>query len=232
MLSALAAGWTASGAGMDMHSANAGGAPRLVILLAMWWVMMAAMMLPSTAPVVLLYGRIRQQHASRGGIAGSWIFLAGYMLVWLGASAVATAIQIAVTRAGVIDPMTMRAASPFFSALTLIAAGIYQLTPAKNACLSECRSPAEYLSRHWRPGVSGALRLGMLHGRFCVGCCWLLMALLFVGGVMNLAWIAALAGLVAVEKLFRRGQLVGRLGGVILIAWGATRMALDLGAGG
>ena len=108
--------------------------------------------------------------------------------------------------------------------LVMIAVGIYQLTPFKDACLGRCRSPAQFLSRHYRPGVLGALRLGLLHGAFCVGCCWLLMALLFVGGVMNLLWIAGLTLLVAAEKLLPRGEILARVSGVILIAWGIFRL--------
>ena len=107
----------------------------------------------------------------------------------------------------------------------LIAAGLYQLSPLKSACLRQCRSPAEFLTRHWRPGVGGAVRLGILHGAYCVGCCWMLMALLFVGGVMNFAWIAALTLIVGIEKLVPRGDLIGRAAGVALIAWGIVTLA-------
>ncbi len=106
----------------------------------------------------------------------------------------------------------------------LIAAGAYQLSPLKSACLRQCRSPAQFLSRHWRPGAIGALRLGALHGAYCVGCCWLLMTLLFVGGIMNFAWIAALTLIVGVEKLLPGGEWLGRIAGVALIAWGAARL--------
>src|SRR5437868_9219786 len=106
----------------------------------------------------------------------------------------------------------------------LIAAGLYQLSPLKSACLRQCRSPAEFLSRNWRPAAVGAMRLGVLHAAYCLGCCWLLMALLFVGGVMNFAWIAALTLIVAVEKLAPRGDLIGRAAGVALIAWGILRL--------
>ena len=118
----------------------------------------------------------------------------------------------------------MGSQSRWLSAVVLIAAGVYQLSPLKNACLSHCRAPAAFLSRHWSPGALGALRAGALHGAFCVGCCWMLMALLFVGGVMNLAWIAALAVLVLIEKLFPAGQWVGRAAGVALIVWGTATL--------
>jgi predicted metal-binding membrane protein len=114
----------------------------------------------------------------------------------------------------------------WLSGIVLIAAGLYQLSPLKNFCLSHCRAPAAFLSRHWRPHTLGALRVGALHGAFCVGCCWMLMALLFVGGVMNLAWIAALAVLVLVEKVFPAGQWVGRAAGIVLIAWGSATLLI------
>jgi len=110
------------------------------------------------------------------------------------------------------------------SAAVMIAAGLYQLSPFKNACLGRCRSPAQFLSRHYRPGAAGALRLGLLHGAYCVGCCWLLMALLFVGGVMNLLWVAGLTLLVAAEKLLPRGTLIAHVAGVAMIGWGVGRL--------
>ena len=108
------------------------------------------------------------------------------------------------------------------AAILLIAAGAYQLSPLKAACLRECRSPAQFISRHWQPGIRGALRLGSLHGAYCLGCCWALMALLFVGGVMNFAWIAGLTVIVGIEKLASRGDLIGRAVGAGLIVWGGA----------
>lgn len=225
VLVALAWRWTSAGAGLRMDGMAPTRGTGLLILVIMWWVMMAAMMLPSATPAVLLYARVRQQHGSASGIASSWVFLAGYLLIWLGVSAIATASQVVAARAGLIDAMTMRTTSPWTTGATLMAAGLYQLSPAKNACLFACRSPAAFLSRHWSPGVAGALRLGMLHGSFCVGCCWLLMALLFVGGVMNLTLIAGLTAIVAVEKLLRIGPRVALVTGLLLIAGGAARVA-------
>jgi predicted metal-binding membrane protein len=109
----------------------------------------------------------------------------------------------------------------FAQGAVLVAAGVYQLSPLKSACLSQCRSPAQFISRHWRPGTGGAVRLGLLHGAYCVGCCWLLMALLFVGGVMNFAWIAALTLIVGIEKLAPRGDWIGRAAGLAILVWGA-----------
>ncbi|MCA1653398.1 MAG: DUF2182 domain-containing protein, partial [Sphingomonadales bacterium] len=150
-----------------------------------------------------------------------WLFLSGYLTTWLGFSLVAAAAQLALVRSDWIGAMDLRASAPALVGGALIAAGAYQLTPWKDACLSSCRSPAQFLTRYWRPGWSGALRLGLFHGAFCVGCCWLLMILLFVGGVMNLAWVTLLAILVAVEKLASGGPLTARLAGVVMLLGGA-----------
>ena len=194
------------------------GAPPLSALVLMWWLMMVAMMLPSAAPAVLLYSRVR---ASRGdaAIAQSWVFLAGYLAIWLIFSVLAAFAQ------RLIAGPSMALGNRWTESAVLIAAGVYELTPLKNACLSRCRSPTEFLTRHWRPGAAGALRLGVLHGVDCLGCCWMLMLLLFVGGVMNLIWIIALTLIVAVEKLLPRGEWFGRAAGVALIAWGVIRLA-------
>ena len=210
-LVALCGAYLAAGAGMDGMTAMR---PPFGALVLMWWVMMAAMMLPSAAPAILLYARVRE---SRGGhaIAAPTVFASGYLLIWLLFSVIAAGAQSLLAGPAMTIGGVARAA-------LLIAAGLYQLSPLKSACLRQCRSPAQFLSRHWKPGTSGALRLGAAHGAYCVGCCWLLMALLFVGGVMNFAWIAALAALVAVEKLARRGALLGRAAGLGLIGWGAA----------
>ncbi|WP_340316361.1 DUF2182 domain-containing protein [Rhizorhabdus argentea] len=234
LLAGLAWLWTMTGAGMPMDTGmpmGQGGMagmppsppPSLLLTIAMWWVMMAAMMLPSAAPAILLYGRVRRDRGRQPIIAASAVFLSGYLLAWLGMSALAALVQIWATRAGLLNAATMRSSYAPLAGATLIAAGLYQLLPVKNACLANCRSPAAFLSRHWRPGVGGALRLGLLHGGYCIGCCWLLMALLFVGGVMNFAWIAALTALVAAEKLLPGSVLISRGAGLLLIAWGLAR---------
>ena len=224
LLTGLAWLWTASGAGLGGDMAGM-GSPRLILMLVMWWVMMAAMMLPSATPAILLYGRVRQERSGTAAIAASWMFLAGYLLAWLALSAAATGLQVAAMDWGLVDPMAMRATSPALAGGMLIAVGLYQWSPAKDACLTTCRSPAAFLSRYWRPGPRGALRLGLLHGLSCIGCCWLLMALLFVGGVMNFLWIAALTALVAAEKLLPPGRIVARVAGGVFIAWGAATIA-------
>ncbi len=217
-LALLAWAYLARGGEMTM-------AADFTLVLAMWWVMMVAMMLPSAAPAILLYARVRSSRGDAAGIAPPWLFLSGYLILWLGFSLVAAAAQLELVRSDWIGAMDLRASSPALVGGALIAAGAYQLTPWKDACLSACRSPAQFLTLHWRPGLSGALRLGLLHGAFCVGCCWLLMILLFVGGVMNLAWVALLAMLVAIEKLVRGGALIGRGAGVAMIIAGGAVLA-------
>jgi predicted metal-binding membrane protein len=208
----------AAGAGVDGAMDMASMQPPFAALVLMWWLMMVAMMLPSAAPAILLYARIRGQRRAGTPIVHPWIFLAGYVAVWLIFSFAAAAAQ------GFAAGGAMALANGRLASAVLIAAGIYQLSPFKGACLTQCRSPAQFLSRNWRAGTVGALRLGVLHGAYCVGCCWMLMALLFVGGVMNFTWIAALTLVVAVEKLVPGGEWVGRAAGVALIAWGVVRL--------
>jgi predicted metal-binding membrane protein len=133
-------------------------------------------------------------------------------------------LQLELERTGIVSAMAMGARTRWLSATVLILAGAYQLSPLKRACLSHCRAPAAFLSHHWRPDPWNALRLGLRHGAYCVGCCWLLMAMLFVGGVMNLAWIAALSLLVLAEKVLPMGRWVGTIAGVMLVAWGMATL--------
>jgi len=214
-------------AGMDMAGttiAPAAWDARLwALTIAMWASMMVAMMTPSAAPAVLLYARVHRHAAAqdRGrGLAPSSVFAAGYLLVWVGFSLAAAAAQWGLDRAGLVSPALMSSESRWLTAGLLVGAGLYQLSPLQAVCLSHCRSPAAFLSRHWRPGPMGTLRLGTLHGAYCVGCCWALMALLFVGGVMNLAWIAGLTLVVLAQKLLPGGVWIGRAAGVALVVWG------------
>jgi predicted metal-binding membrane protein len=208
-----------------MEPPTAGWSPGdWALTVAMWWTMMVAMMAPSAAPTILLYGRVNRHALAQGqaaGLAPTAAFAAGYLLVWLGFSVAAAALQWGLERTALASAM-VGSQSRWLSGAVLAAAGLYQLSPLKNVCLSHCRSPAAFLSRHWRPGALGAVRLGALHGAFCVGCCWMLMALLFVGGVMNLAWIAALTLLVVAEKLVPGGRWVARASGLAMFAWGAA----------
>lgn len=196
-----------------------------IIMLGMWWVMMIAMMLPAAAPVVLLHAATLRHAQARGQseAAGvpSAMFVAGYLAVWLAFSAAAVASQWALERAGLVHQMLMWSTSTTFSGLLLLAAGVYQLTPLKAACLEHCRSPAAWLSENWRPGPAGALRMGLRHGAWCLGCCWILMALLFAGGTMNLLWIAGLSLVVLLEKLAPHGHRIARGLGILMCAAGA-----------
>ena len=197
-----------------------------VLPIIMWWVMMIAMMAPSAAPTILLYASVHRHSIAQGQVqdklAPTGAFAAGYLLIWLGFSILAATLHWMLQSSGIISEMGSR--SQWLSTGVLIAAGAYQFSPVKTACLSHCRSPAVFLSRHWRPHAVGALRLGILHGAYCAGCCWMLMALLFVGGVMNLVWIAALSLLVLIEKIMPPGRWVGRGAGLVLIGWGIATM--------
>ena len=193
--------------------------PPFSALLVMWWLMMVAMMLPSAAPAILLYARVRQIRSRDPGIAETWVFLAGYIGVWLFFSvAAALAQRLAATSSMMLE-------NRFAQGTVLLAVGLYQFSPLKNACLGECRSPAAFISRHWRSGRDGAVLLGVRHGLYCLGCCWTLMVLLFVGGIMNFLWIVGLTLVVAVEKLTPRGPLIGKVVGVALAAWGIAKLA-------
>ena len=218
MLSLLAWIYLLSGAGMEPMEGMAGMAPGWPLVAAMWSAMMVAMMVPSAAPVILLYATVHRR--SQDSPPATAAFLAGYLACWLGFSLLAAWLQVAAT-----SPMSMALGSQIVSGTLLIAAGLYQLSPLKDACLGRCRSPAQFLARHYRPGPTGAVRLGLLHGAYCLGCCWLLMAVLFVVGVMNIAWVAALTLLVAAEKLLPGGQWIARIAGAGLIAWGALLIA-------
>ena len=202
---------------MGTMAGMAGMAPGWPLIFAMWAAMMVAMMLPSAAPAILLYARVHRHSAGSDGAPPTGAFLAGYLTCWMAFSASAATLHHALEG----DALANR----YITAAVLIAAGLYQLSPLKDACLARCRSPAQFLTRHYRPGPRGALRLGALHGAFCVGCCWLLMALLFVGGVMNLAWVAGLTLLVAAEKLLPGGKWIARIAGIAFIGWGAYLLA-------
>jgi predicted metal-binding membrane protein len=218
--------------GMEMMATAPGGTAwgltTWTLTITVWWIMMIAMMTPSAAPTILLYARVYRralaQDPCQGGLAPTGAFATGYLLVWLIFSLVATALYWTLQRAGLVSAMMMGSQSRWLSGALLIAAGLYQLSPLKDICLAHCRMPASFLSNHWRPNSLGALRLGAIHGAYCVGCCWMLMALLFVGGVMNLVWIAALALLVLIEKLLPQGQWVSRGAGVGAIAWGVATL--------
>jgi predicted metal-binding membrane protein len=191
-------------------------------MFAMWTVMMFGMMAPSVAPMILIYARVGRQALTDGKpfAAAAW-FAGGYSLAWTGFSLAATSAQWALERATLLTPM-MVSASKILDGVVLIVAGLYQWTPLKEVCLSHCQAPLTFILRHggFRSDGSGALTLGLRHGLYCIGCCWALMALLFVGGVMNLFWIAALAILVLLEKVIPSGQIIARFAGLTFIAGG------------
>ena len=200
--------------------ARAWDASRFSLTFVMWAVMMLAMMLPSAAPLILLYARVGRSAAADGVVfAPTFWFGAGYALAWAGFSAFATFAQFALSQAALITP-TAALTSRGFGAAVLFAAGIYQWTPLKDACLIRCRTPLSFIQSHggFKGQASGSVRIGLLHGLYCIGCCWMLMALLFVGGVMNLLWIAALAILVLLEKLLPAGEWVARAAGTAFVA--------------
>ncbi|MCA3921906.1 DUF2182 domain-containing protein [Burkholderia sp.] len=200
--------------------------PSLPTVIVMWWVMMIAMMTPGAAPLVMLYRRVLRQRGD--GEAGSALtsvaLLAGYLATWLAFSIGAALLQAMLQPAGLISAMMLWSKSAVLSAIVLALAGLYQSSPLKRACLRQCRAPAAFLVAHWRPGVAGSFLLGVRHGVVCVGCCWLLMVLLFVGGVMNVVWIAALSLFVFVEKVLPGGERIGRALGVVLIVWAGVTL--------
>jgi predicted metal-binding membrane protein len=192
----------------------------LALLFAMWVVMMAGMMLPSAAPAILLYaGVIRKSPGGGRATALVYAFAGGYLVVWTLFSLLATVLQRVLSNLLLLTPM-MESGNRFFGGAVLIRAGLYQLTPFKRQCLAGCRSPAAFIAQHWRRGVAGGFRMGLIHGAECLGCCWALMLLLFTGGVMNLWWIGGLTVFVLVEKLAPLGAQTARVAGLILIALG------------
>jgi predicted metal-binding membrane protein len=192
-----------------------------LLMFAMWMVMMVAMMLPSAAPVLLVFANAnRKRHEAQDPYLHTSLFANGYLAVWAGFAALATLANWALHSRGLMTS-TMGSALPLWGAAILIAAGLYQFTPLKLACLNKCRSPLGFLMSEWREGKLGAFIMGLRHGAYCLLCCWALMVLLFVLGVMNLAWIALLAGFVLVEKLATSGPWFSRASGLLLLGWGA-----------
>lgn len=183
----------------------------------MWTVMMAGMMVPSAAPMILIYAAVARQARSQGTpVASAGAFTAGYLFMWTVFSLAVTAAQWQLDRAALLSPL-MVSNSPRFGALLLALAGVYQWLPVKDSCLTNCRSPFHFISSRWQNGAAGAWRMGAEHGAYCIGCCWALMLLLFVGGVMNLVWIAAISVFVLLEKVLPLGRWGGRASGVLMV---------------
>ena len=197
-----------------------------ILMLFMWWSMMVAMMLPSAAPMILLFAALnrKQRDFGRPHVATS-VFALGYLAAWAGFSLVATMLQWGFEVTGMLSPLLV-GTNVIFCGVLLVAAGAYQLTPIKHACLRHCRSPLAFLGTRWRRGARGALRMGVEHGAYCVGCCWFLMGLLYFGGVMNLYWIAGLALFVLFEKTIPAGHWLVYATGVGLSVWGAALLGV------
>lgn len=201
------------------------GAFDFLLVFGMWAVMMVATMAPSVAPMLLMFATVnRRRREQDAPFVPTGLFLAGYLAVWTGFSLLAAAAQWLLHSAALLSP-AMVSASPVLAGGLLAAAGVFQWTPLKHACLAHCRSPLGFLLTSWREGRGGAFRMGLQHGVFCVGCCWVLMGLLFVVGVMNLVWVAAIAGFVLLEKLLPRGLWLSRSTGILLAAWGVWVVA-------
>jgi predicted metal-binding membrane protein len=188
----------------------------------MWSVMMVAMMLPSALPMILTFVQVARRNKER---ARAQAFVGAYAVVWLGFGTAGTAAQWLLQQSGLVDPMAV-SRSALLTVLLLLLAGLYQFSPLKRVCLQSCRTPMGFLIGHWRAGVRGAFGMGLRHGALCLGCCWALMGLLFIGGMMNVAWVAALAIAVAVEKLAPGGERIATLLGVGLIVVAATKLVL------
>jgi predicted metal-binding membrane protein len=212
-------------AAMGMTGTDAWGPGDVASLFVMWVVMMTGMMLPSAAPMILLVAGTHRRQGGPHAQTRTAAFATGYLVAWTEFSLAAAVVQAAL-HAGALMSSSMAAQSTRVAGAIVLAAGVYQWLPLKHSCLAHCRSPLHFLSEHWREGVSGAFTLGLQHGLFCIGCCWVLMALLFAAGVMNLGLVAAIGALVLVEKLLKHGPLIGRLAGVLLVVWGLYLVAL------
>ncbi|MBD1546018.1 DUF2182 domain-containing protein [Roseibium aggregatum] len=189
-------------------------------LFLMWAIMMAAMMLPTAVSMILAYARMQAADRARGA---GWLpvaaFSSGYVMAWTGFSLAATVLQAGFTTLAVMSPMMMKVTAPLGGGI-LVAAGLYQFSPLKQACLHQCRTPVSFLMTRWRDGAWGGLRMGWQHGLLCIGCCWALMGLLFVGGVMNAAWIVAITLYVLVEKILPKSEIFSKLSGAAMIGLG------------
>jgi predicted metal-binding membrane protein len=211
---------------MAMPSTGAWGPVDLLLIFVMWAVMMVAMMVPSATPTLLIFAMIARNRRTQGrAFVPVWVFLAGYLVLWTAFSLAVTLAQWALHNLSLISPM-MVGTSPLLGSVVLIAAGIYQWTPLKTACLKHCRTPLQFLLTYWHDGTAGAFLMGLRHGSYCLGCCWLLMTVLFAVGVMNLAWIAVITVFVLVEKIVPRGFWVAKAAGLVLVGWGGW-MALS-----
>ena len=207
--------------GMTMGNVKSWSGVDFSLMFVMWAVMMVAMMVPSAAPMLLLFASVnrKRRQESRPFVPTS-IFLSGYLVIWTGFALLATLGNWGLHQASLMTSMMGSSSSGFLGGGLLLVAGLFQWSHLKYACLTHCRSPLSFLMSDWRDGTRGAFLMGLVHGKYCLGCCWILMALLFVLGVMNLVWIAALAAFVLVEKVIPAGEKVSKITGVLLVGWG------------
>ena len=216
---------------MAMPQMKAWGVTDFVLTFVMWAVMMVAMMTPSAAPMILMFSGVnRRRQKQQVPHVPTSVFLLGYLVVWTAFSVLATAAQWGLHTVSLLSPM-MVSTSPVLGGILLLIAGIYQWTPLKHACLSKCRSPLGFVLNEWREGRWGAFLMGLKHGSYCTGCCWSLMALLFIVGVMNLLWVAAIAGFILLEKVAPAGHRMGQAAGVLMVIGGVVLLGLALGGG-
>lgn len=212
-------------------AAQADALVNFVIATLMWAIMMVGMMLPSAAPTILLFAALETKRvSSHQGPNRITAFVTGYFAIWSAFSVGAAALQTVLAHAGLISAYLSATGNMLAGALFVVA-GLYEFTPLKDFCLRHCRSPLEWIPRHMKPGRPGALRMGVEHGAHCVGCCWVLMLLLFVGGVMNLLWVAAIAAAVMVQKLLSGRSVLDRLAGAALIVAGLVVLISPSGPG-
>lgn len=205
---------------MVAMSDGTSGPTYLILLFLMWWTMMMAMMLPSAAPAILTFAAVNRKLQQGAGAGLKFTaFVSGYLSIWTGFALAMVALQF-LLGTKIEFSMMMAVASSLVGGGLLIAAGLYQLSPLKSSCLRKCQTPLMYLTHNWKKGTTGAFNMGLSHGLYCVGCCWVLMGLLFYGGVMELRWIVGLAVYVAIEKLVPAGNRISQIAGVFLIGWG------------
>ena len=213
---------------LHQHDHAAHGGDNFLNLFIMWTVMQVAMMSPTAIPMILMHTKVeRTRNPERSPVLRTAIFMLGYIVIWAVFSAAFAGIQMLLQATALLSP-AMASASPWLAGGILIAAGLFQFSKLKEVCLTQCRSPVTYFMLEWREGDSGAFLMGVKHGVHCVGCCWVLMALLFVAGVMNLLWMAIITAFVLIEKLTPKGDVFGRISGVGMTIWGVTIILLGL----
>ena len=217
------------GSGMATAQLQSWSTADFGLMFFMWAVMMVAMMVPTAAPMILLFATVnRRRREQERPYVPTGIFLSGYVIVWSAFAALATVANWGLHINSLLSTMMGVSSSSYLGGALLLTAGIFQWSPLKYTCLSRCRSPLGFLMAEWRDGAGGALQMGLKHGGYCLGCCWVLMGLLFVLGVMNLVWIAALAAFVLVEKVIPKGLVISRVTGLLLAIWGAWMVIAEL----